>query len=328
MKVLVTGATGFIGSHVVRALLRHGFEVRVLIRPGADRRNLEGLGLEVCEGDLRDKGSLRRAVKGCRGVFHCAALYAFWHPNPQAIYETNVGGTVNMMAVAMELGVERVVYTSSACTVGLPPDGSPGTEELFPRESEVVGHYKRSKYLAELRTLEMCRNGLPVVIVNPTAPIGSHDIKPTPTGKIVLDFLRGRMPAYIDTGLNLIDVEDVAEGHVLAWEKGVVGQRYILGHRNLYFHEILRMLSELTGKSRPRIKLPRWLPLYFAYVDEFIEGKLLHRSPFLQSEAVKMAWRPMFYSPAKAVKELGLPQSPIERALEKAIRWFKENGYV
>jgi len=327
MKVLVTGATGFIGSHIVRALLSRDYEVRVLVRPGADDRNIRGLRVEVCPGDICDRGSLLRAVEGCRGIFHCAALYSFWCPDPAVIYRTNVEGTVNVMEAALQAGVGRVVYTSSACTVGLPEEG-PGREELFPSEREVIGHYKRSKYLAELRVIEMCRRGLPAVIVNPTTPIGSHDIKPTPTGKIVLDFLRRRMPAYIDTGLNLIDVEDVALGHVLAWERGRVGERYILGHRNLYFREILRMLSDLTGIRPPRIRLPRWLPLALSYLDGFIEGRLLRRPPFLQTEAIKMAWRPMFYDASKAFRELGLPRSPVEGALEKAVRWFRENGYV
>lgn len=328
MKALVTGATGFIGSHVVRVLLDRGFRVRVLIRPGSSRRNLTDLEVEPAPGDVRDREAVRRALHGCDVLFHAAASYRLWTPDPQAMYEINVGGTRNVLAAALEEGVQRVVYTSTVAAVGRPPDGGPGTEETPLDPRDLVGPYKKSKYQAERTALRFWERGLPVVVVNPSTPVGPGDVKPTPTGRIILDFLRGKMPAYVDTGLNWIAVEDVAQGHLLALEKGRAGERYILGHRNLSLREIFQILQAVSGVEAPRLRLPVGAALGIAYLDEFIEGRLLHRPPRVPVAGVKMAARPMYYDASKAVRELGLPQSPIEGALARAVDWFLAEGYV
>jgi len=327
MRALVTGATGFIGSNLVRALLENGFEVKVLVRRGTDTRNIDGLGVKIALGDIRDRETVSRAMEGCDFLFHCAACYSFWVPSIGIIYDVNVRGTEVVLTIALEKGIKKGIYTSTASTIGVPRN-SLGNEEMETELSQIVGHYKRSKYLAEQVAFSLCRQGLPLVIVNPTTPIGPRDIKPTPTGKIILDFLKRRMPAYVETGLNLIDVEDVAAGHLLALWKGKIGQRYILGHKNLFFKQMLDLLEEITGVKSPKVKIPHWLPLGCAYIDQFVEGRILKRPPAIPVEAVQMSKGFMFYDASKAVRELGLPQTPIEIALEKAVKWFRENGYA
>ncbi len=327
MKALVTGATGFIGGNVAAALRRRGYEVRALVRPGCNMTALQGLDVELAFGDLRERASLDRAVRGCDYLCHVAAAYTFWAPDPRAIYETNVEGTRNILAAAREAGVRKVVYTSSESTVAV-ADGCLGTEEGFNDPARAPGDYKRSKCLAERLALDMARAGLPLVVVNPTTPVGRGDVKPTPTGQIIVDYLNRRMPAYVDTGLNLVDVEDVAAGHVLALERGRNGERYILGNRNLTLREILGLLQEITGLPAPRFRLPLWLALSAGYASQLAADRLTHRPPRVPLAAVKVARHYRFFDCSKALNELGLPQSPVEQALQKAVRWFRENGYV
>ncbi len=331
-RVLVTGATGFIGSHVARQLLEAGYEVRALVRPAAPhasaRRNPLDPACQECQGDLLDPASLRRALDGCEALVHVAADYRLWARDQKTLYATNLIGTRNLLTEARQQGVQRVVYTSSVAACGLLPDGAPGNEETPVDQHHLAGAYKHSKYLAEREALNLARDGLPLVVVNPSTPIGPGDVKPTPTGRIVVDFLRGRIPAYVDTGLNLIAVEDCARGHVLALEKGRVGERYILGHRNLSLQEVLGILSKLTDRAPPRYKVPRWLAYVAAYTDELIEGRLMRRAPGIPVNGVRMSARPMYFDASKAVRELGLPQSPIEDALARAVAWFRAEGYA
>ncbi|HXG19896.1 MAG TPA: hopanoid-associated sugar epimerase [Methylomirabilota bacterium] len=328
MRVLVTGATGFVGGAVARALLRAGREVRLLVRPTADRRNVRDLPVEIYHGDVTDVESLRRAMSGCEQVYHVAAMYKLWVRRKRDIYDSNVTGTENVLKVAREYGVGKIIYTSSVATLGLPKNGAPGDEETPVSLKDMIGHYKRSKYLAEQVALHYAQEGLPVVIVNPSTPVGVADIKPTPTGKIIVDFLKGRMPAYVDTGLNLIDVEDVAAGHLLAAEKGRIGEKYILGNENLTLQRILSLLSELTGQPAPRFKAPYILALSVAYVDAGIARLIPGREPFVPPVGVRLSRKKMFFNPGKAVRELGLPQTPVREALRKAVVWFVQNGYV
>ena len=328
MKALVTGASGFIGSNLVRELLRQGYEVRALLRQGCDARNLDGLPMEKAHGDLRDPESLEQAVDGCEVLFHVAARYTFWVPHPKVMYEVNVKGTENMLTAALKKGVRRVVYTSTCSTIGISPNGVPSNEETKLHPDDLVGHYKISKYLAEEVAWKVYRQGLPLVVVNPTTPVGPYDIKPTPTGRIIVDYLNHSMFAYVNTGLNIVDVEDVALGHILALERGRVGERYLLGNRNLTLPQIFSVLEQISGIPAPTSKIPVWLALGAAYIDEFAEGGLLRRPPHIPVASVKMARKFMFFDSTKAVAELGLPQTPVEQALEKAIRWFKDNGYV
>jgi dihydroflavonol-4-reductase len=325
--ILVTGGTGFLGAHIVRALVRRGERPRCLVRATSDRRNLEGLPVEIVPGDLTDAASLNRATKGVASVFHCAADYRLYVRDPRETYANNVEGTRNVLRAAAEAGVARVVYTSSVGTLGLNLNGRPATEETPVAPEDMVGHYKRSKFLAERVAQEWSLQGLPLVIVNPSTPVGELDAKPTPTGQILVRFLNRRMPAYVETGLNLVDVRDVAEGHVLAAEKGRVGERYILGHRNMTLKEILDTLARLTGLPAPRLRLPHWIPLAVAAVDTSL-ARLVGRSPEIPIEGVRLSRHRMFFDASKAVRELGLPQTPVEDALERAVRWFKENGYV
>ena len=327
MKVLVTGSTGFIGAAVTRSLLAHGVDVRVLIRPTSDLGNLAGLGVEQCPGDLRDPVSLRRALSGCRQLYHVAAHYALWAPDPQVFYDSNVSGTRHLMEAAGQAGIERIVYTSTIGTIGLPA-GALGTETTPVTLLQMTGHYKRSKFLAEEEVLKLTREGLPVVIVNPSAPIGPRDIKPTPTGQIIVDFMKRRMKAYIDTGMNLVDVEDVAAGHLLAMEKGRIGERYILGNQNLSLYEVFKLLSNLTGIPAPRVRLPRASILPLAYANQWLSDYVTHRPPRIPLDGVRMAKYLMHYDSAKAIRELGLPQTPVDSALEKAVRWFRDHKYA
>lgn len=328
MRVLVTGATGFVGGAVARALLRAGREVRLIVRPAADRRNIRDLPVEIYHGDVTDLDSLRRATSGCAQVYHVAALYKLWVRRKREIYESNVTGTENVLKAARECDVEKIIYTSSVATLGLPKDGSPGDEETPVSLSDMVGHYKRSKYLAEQAARKYIQEGLPIVIVNPSTPVGEADIKPTPTGKIIVDFLNGKMPAYVDTGLNLVDVEDVAVGHVLAAEKGKVGERYILGNENLTLQQILLLLAAITGRPAPRFQVPYLFALGVAYADAAIARLIPRREPLVPPVGVKLSRKKMFFNPTKAVRELGLPQTPVREALRKAVVWFARNGYL
>ena len=328
MKVLVTGATGFVGAAVARAVAATGADVRVLVRQDSELGNLDGLAVEHVHGDLRNPGSLRHALAGCRQLYHVAAHYALWARDPSIFYDINVTGTRLLLEAAREAGVERIVYTSTIGAIGLPEGGGPGTETTPVSLAQMAGDYKRSKFLAEQEVLKLAKAGLPVVIVNPSAPVGERDIKPTPTGQMIVDFMKGRMPAYIETGMNLIDVDDVATGHVRAMERGRLGERYILGNKNLMLRDIFGLLSKLTGVPAPTIKLPRLAILPLAYANKWLADYVTHRPPRIPLEGVKMAKYKMHYDCSKAVRELGLPQPPIEIALEKAVKWFRAHGYA
>ncbi|MBI4201063.1 MAG: NAD-dependent epimerase/dehydratase family protein [Chloroflexi bacterium] len=326
-KVLVTGGTGFIGGHIVRRLCGEGFSVRVLARSSSSLRSLEGLPVEIVTGDLRDRPSLERAVQDCQTVFHVAADYRLWVRDPQELYRSNVEGTENMLAAAKGAGVSRMVYTSTVGTIGWPRNGAEGTEEYFPDRGTLSGPYKKSKFLAEQAALRYAREGFPVVIVNPTAPVGEGDRKPTDTGKIILDFLNRRMPAYLDTGLNLVDVKDVAAGHLAALRCGQPGERYILGGRNMSFKEILDTLAQITGLASPRWRIPYGVALCAGAADSWV-ARFTGRPPRIPLEGVKMARHKMYVSSAKAERELGYRPGPVENALERAVGWFRENGMV
>lgn len=326
-KVFVTGATGFIGASLARALLEQGCEVKVLVRPGSDRRNLTGLDIEFHEGDLRDRNSLFNGLSGCDTLFHAAADYRLWTRDPESMYTVNVEGTRSILEAALMNDVSRVVYTSSVGTLGNPGNGTPGTEETPVSLSDMVGHYKKSKFLAEREAESFISRGLPLVIVNPSTPVGRLDIKPTPTGKIIVDFLNRRMPAYLDTGLNLIDVEDCAQGHILAARNGVVGEKYILGNENLTLRDIFKLLEEISGLPAPRVKLPYTPILFAAYVNEAI-SRVTGREPLIPLAGVQMAGKLMYFDSSKAKRVLGIPQHPVRNALEKAVDWFRTEGYV
>jgi dihydroflavonol-4-reductase len=325
--VLVTGATGFVGANVARYLLEQDLEVRALVRPGSDRRNLpEHPGFHAVEGDLRDAASVRRAIAGCTEVFHVAADYRFWARDPRELYDSNVTGTENLLAAALEAGVGKFIHTSTVGTIGLKHqpeacnEGTPYDPEQF------TSHYKRSKRQAEEVALGYARRGLPVVIVNPSAPIGPWDRKPTPTGKIIVDFARGKMPAYVHTGLNFVHVRDVAAGHWLAARRGRLGERYILGNRNLTMREFLEQVAARVGRPAPRARIPYRLAWLAGCVSTGLSA-VTGKAPAVPLEAVKMSRRFMFFDADKAVRELGLPQTPIETAIADAVDWFAENGY-
>jgi len=328
MRALVTGATGFIGSHVTRALLRRGYDVRVLVRQGCDERNIAALDVERAWGDLCDRPSLDRALAGCEVLLHVGAAYTFWTPDPSRVYSVNVEGTRHVLEAARAAGVQRIVYTSTESTIGVPDRAGVGCEEWVAAAACLAGAYKRSQLLAEGLALAMGRDGLPLVVVNPTTPVGERDIKPTPTGQIIVDYLRRRMPAYVDTGLNVVDVEDVAEGHVIALEKGRSGERYILGHRNLTLQELFGLLAGITGVPAPRRRMPLWLALAAGHASQFVADRLTHTAPRVPLAAVQAARHRRFMDCRKAVQELGLPQSPVEEALRKAVRWFRDQGYA
>lgn len=328
MRAFVTGATGFLGGNLVRELLTDGCQVRALVRTGSDLRNVANLPVEIVEGSLDDVSQLAAQIEGCEVVFHVAAHYSLWARDRASIYQVNVEGTKNLLRAARTARVSRFIHTSSVAAIGVPPAGIPGTEAMTTTCAELVSDYKKSKFLAEAAARDAIREGLDVVIVNPSTPIGPYDLKPTPTGEIILRFLQHRMPAFVHTGLNLIDVADVARGHLLAWRRGRTGERYILGHRNLTLKTMLDMLSDLTGQPAPRFAVPHLLPLTAAFVDEMILARWFGKTPQVSVYSVQMSRHAMYYDATKAVRELGLPQSPIEGALEKAVCWFRENGYV
>lgn len=328
MNVLVTGATGFIGYHVAKLLHESGHSVRALVRSGSDESELRAIGLEVAHGDIRNFGSLDDAMRGCTQVYHIAADYRLWVPEPAPMYATNVQGTRNVMEAALRNSVNKVIYTSTVGVLPAASDGRPSNEDSRAALNDMVGHYKKSKFLAERAVLSFVDRGLPVVIVNPSTPIGSFDRKPTPTGKIIVDFLSDRMPGYVDTGLNFVDVEDVAAGHVLAAQYGKVGQRYILGNRNITLREFLELLARAGGKKAPVLRFPYYPILIAAHIDEAITRWIPNRQPRIPVAGVKMAHRYMYFDSAKAVRELRFPQHPIEHAIEKAIRWFRDRGYI
>jgi len=327
MKTFVTGATGFIGASIVRELLKDGREVRALVRAGSDTSNLAGLDVEFQRGDLRDHASLLQGLKGCDVLYHAAADYRLWTRDPSEMYRVNVDGTVAILGAALENGLSRVVYTSSVGTLGNPGDGRPGTETTPVTLTDMVGHYKKSKFLAELEAEKFVSKGLPLVIVNPSTPVGPLDIKPTPTGKIIFDFLNRKMPAYLDTGLNIIAVEDCARGHIMAERKGRIGEKYILGNTNLTLRDIFGLLEEITGLSAPRIRLPYTPILLAAYVNEGI-ARLTGKEPLIPLAGVQMAAKFMYFDSSRAVQELGLPQSAPKDALQRAVDWFRMNNYA
>jgi dihydroflavonol-4-reductase len=328
VKVLVTGGAGFVGSHLVRVLLERGERVCCLVRPTSRRDNLEDLSVEFVTGDLRDLASLRLAAKGCRTVYHCAADYRLWCKDPNEMYQSNVEGSNNVMQAAFDEGVDRVVYTSTVGCLGLNENGTPANEDTPVKVEDMIGHYKRSKFLAEDKVREWATRGLPVVIVNPSTPVGELDIKPTPTGKIIVDFLHGKMFGYVDTGMNLIDVRDCAEGHVLAAEKGSAGERYILGGRDLTLKELFDALASVTEIASPKMKVPHWVAETYARLENLWSINVARREPDVPLESVKLARHKMWFDASKAVRELGLPRNPIERALERAVKWFREHGYA
>ena len=323
MRALVTGATGFVGAAVARALCRAGWQVRVLARASSDRRNLSQLPVELATGDLREPASLEKALAGCEALFHVAADYRFWVADPQQLYRTNVEGTRNLLDAARREGVGRVIYTSSVAAVGLPPDGSPGTEDTPVALADMIGHYKRSKFLAEELVREFVRAGAPVIIVNPSTPIGPGDLKPTPTGQMVVDAAAGRTPAYVDTGLNIVHVDDVAAGHLQAFERGRIEERYILGGENMSLREILVQICRLAGRAPPRVRVPHAALLPIAYASETL-ARLTGRGTRVTVETVRMSRKHMYFSSAKAVRELGYSWRPPQTAFEEALAWFRE----
>ncbi len=327
MKVLVTGATGFVGANLTRELLQDGTAVRVLVRPGSNRMAIAPLDLEVLEGDLQDRESLRRALRGCRVLYHVAAHYSLASRDAALMYRINVEGTRNILEVALELQIDRVVYTSSVGALRTSKDGRPTNEETPVTLQEMVGHYKRSKFLAEREAERLAKEGLPLVIVNPSTPIGPWDVKPTPTGKMIVDYLNGKMFGYLHTGLNLVHVRDVARGHILAAQKGRIGEKYILGHHNLTLVQIFTLLEGISGIPAPRRKIPYPVALLAACASE-LYGRLAGQVPPIPLSGVRMAKTLMFFDPSKAVRELGLPQTPVEEALREAVEWFWTYGYA
>lgn len=321
----VTGATGFIGSHVLRLLQERGERLRILARNSSRKSNIEGIGCEIAIGDLNDAMSLVRCVQGCQRVYHVAGDYRLWVKNPQEIYDSNVAGTRNLLSACCEAGVERIVYTSTVGTIGMRQDGIPADESSPVNLDDMIGHYGRSKYMAEQVAQEFAASGLPVVIVNPTTPIGWGDIRPTPTGKVILDFINGMMPAYVDTGLNLVGVADVAKGHILAMERGRIGERYILGGENWALDEIWDELARICGKRTPRVPIPWIVALLAGYLDQFVIGTLLRREPFIPLDGVRMARYKMYVSSEKARRELCYNPKPVDQALREAVEYFRHH---
>ena len=326
-KSLVTGATGFLGSAVMRCLLAAGHEVRVLVRPASDRRNLENFSVEIVEGDLRNRQSLKAAIRGCDNLFHVAADYRLWVPDPATMYEINVNGTRDLILAAHEGGIQRIVYTSSVATLGLNADGSPANEDTPSDSARILGHYKRSKYQAEQLVKQLTDDHhLPLVIVNPSTPIGPNDVRPTPTGRIVLDTLMGRMPAYVNTGLNIAHVDDIAHGHLLALQHGKPGERYILGGDNMTLLEILQAIDDINGTRRKRFSIPINIMLPMAWLMEKT-ATFTRTEPRATLDSIHMAKKLKFFSSAKAQRELGYRYRPAVAALEDAVKWFKDNSY-
>ena len=326
--VLVTGATGFVGSAVVRALLARGRRVRVLARAGSDRRNLDGLDIEIATGDLTDAASLARAVAGCGALFHAAADYRLWVPDPAAMRRTNVDGTRDLLRAAAAAGVERIVYTSSVATLTLDPMGRPVDETAQATLADMVGPYKQSKFLAEEAVRRLVREeGVPAVIVSPSTPVGPGDVRPTPTGRMIVEAASGRMPAFVDTGLNIVHVEDVAEGHLLAYDKGVVGERYILGGEDMTLAAILAVIANIVGRRPPTVKLPRTLLMPVAALAEGW-ARLSGREPFVTRDGLKMAAKHMYFVSDRAKRELGYRARPAQEALKDAVAYFRDRGLV
>ena len=324
---LVTGATGFVGSAVARALLARGRRVRVLARPNSDRRNLGGLAVEIAEGAMEDPRSLARAVAGCRYVYHVAADYRIWVPDPAPMFRANVDGTRDLLTAALEAGAERVVYTSSVATLGLVPGGS-ATEETPSSVDDMIGPYKRSKFAAEQVARGLARErGLPVVIVNPSTPVGPGDIKPTPTGRLIVEAACGQMPAFVDTGLNIVHVDDVAEGHLAAAENGRIGERYILGGENMALAEILAGVAQAAGRRPPRLQVPHSV-LFPVAVGAELAARVTGREPFITLDGVRMSRKKMYFSSEKASRELGYRSRPAREAIADAVGWFRDNGYL
>jgi len=328
LKAFVTGATGFLGSHVARALADQGADLRLLVRATSNLKNLEGLKAETATGDLRDAASLEKAMSGCDTVFHVAADYRLWVRDPQEMYRSNVEGTRAILDAAQKTGVRRVVHTSSVATIGFNKNGHPADEDSPVSLADMIGPYKRSKFMAEQLALEAGRSGMHVVTVNPTTPVGEQDVKPTPTGRIVVDFMKRKFPAYVETGLNLVDVKVCAQGHIAALEKGTSGQRYILGGEDLTLKQILDALGKITGLPSPKVKLPYFFAYATGVVDEAITGRLLGREPRATVDTVRMGKKKMFASSGKAERELGWKIAPVEPALRRAVEWFRANGYA
>ena len=329
MTFLVTGATGFVGAALARRLIATGRKVRALVRPSSPRRNLRGLDAEIVTGDLTDRDSVRRAMDGCSGAFHVAADYRLWTRDPKSMFAANVDGTLNVMRAAIESGVERTVYTSSVATLGINPDGTASDEDTPVDFGAMIGPYKQSKFLAEAEVRRMIREeGLKAVIVNPSTPIGPGDVKPTPTGRMIVEAAAGRMPAYVDTGLNIVHVDDVAVGHILAFDRGVLGERYVLGGRNMTLREILETIAQIVGRRPPTIQLPHGLLLPVAVVAEAWTRLTGGSEPFITIDGLKMSRKKMFFSSAKAERDLGYTARPPRRAIEDAIAWFRAEGYL
>lgn len=326
MTTLVTGASGFLGSHIARELVSRGENVRVLMRPSSTNRAVGDLSLEYVTGDLRDPASLERAVAGVQYVFHVAADYRLWARKSRDIYDSNVGGTKNLLAAAKRAAVEKFIYTSTVATIAVDRPELP-TESTEARLDEMVGHYKRSKWMAEQEVLNAAKAGLPAVIAMPTTPVGPGDWKPTPTGKIILDFLNGKMPGYVETGLNFVGVEDCAAGHLLVAEKGKIGERYLLGSENLTLKQLLDALSKITSLPAPKVKIPHGVALGVAYLNTAF-SRLLGREPQIPVEGVKIARHMMFVNCDKSQRALDFRPAPVAAALERAVRWYADNGYV
>jgi len=329
MKTFITGASGFVGSAVLRRLIEERHSVVALVRPSSDRSNLAGLPIEIVIGDLTETDSFAAALVGCDCLFHVAADYRLWVPEPTEMYESNVAGTRNLMLAALRAGVERVVYTSSVATLGLNSDGTPADEDTPVSLADMIGHYKRSKFLAEVEVKKLVQeHNLPAIIVNPSTPVGPRDIRPTPSGRVIIDAASGRIPAYVDTGLNLVDVDDVAVGHLLALHRGTIGRRYILGAQNMTLKEFLTQVAIITDQSPPKIRLPRALVLPIAYFAEGWARIAGNNEPLITVDGVKLSKKKMFFSSERAGRELGYRPGPVEKALRDAVTWFQENNYL
>jgi dihydroflavonol-4-reductase len=328
MLAFVTGATGFVGSHIARVLAEQGADLRLLVRSGSDQKNIQGLKAEQVVGDLRDPSTLVKAMAGCDAVFHVAADYRLWVRDPAQMYLANVEGTRALLQATRNNRVRRVVYTSSVATMGFRSDGQPADESSPVSLDNMIGHYKRSKFMAEEVAMQAARSGMDVVVVNPTTPVGEQDIKPTPTGRIIVDFLKKKFPAYVDTGLNLVDVTECARGHVAALERGRSGERYILGGENLTLKQILDKLAAITGLPSPKLRVPYVVALATGVIDQVVTGHILGREPRVIIDAVRMGRKKMFVSSAKAARELGWKTIAVDNALRRAVEWFQTHGYV